>query len=216
MQEKKPGKIDTGKLVIIGTAAVVVLTTAIYLIYRYEPTIILSEYLSSHIHPTLFLFLMLLLPLVGVPITIFLVLVGIKFGIVQGLLLSSLIMAFHMAVTYYLVHSFLRRWVEVLLKPFNLSIPKFDDDKKRWPAVIFMLIPGLPYAAKNNLLAMAELGFIPYMVINWTAQFGLSIPFIVLGGALMEMDLKILITALALLLAGYLLQHFLRKKYGNL
>ncbi|MDF1578594.1 MAG: hypothetical protein P1P81_09160 [Desulfobulbales bacterium] len=215
MAEKKPGKIQTGRAALAGGAALVLLVVAIYLIYRYEPAVALGEYLASRINPVIFLALMLVLPVVGIPITIFLVLVGIKFGIVQGLLLSAAIMPCHMALTYYLVHSFLRKWISALLKPYNVSIPKLKGRENRLRALIFMLIPGLPYAVKNNLLALAEVGFVPYMIINWLAQFGLSIPFIILGGAVMEMDRKILTAAVALLLAGYLSQAYLRKKYGN-
>jgi len=216
MRGKKPEKINISKVVMAGTAAIVILTTVIYILYNYEPTVVLKEYLSSRGHPAIFLFLMLVLPIVGVPITIFLVLVGIKFGIVYGLLASAVTMFCHMAVTYYLVHFSLRKWITVLLKPYNVSVPKLSGKKHRLHAFIFMLIPGVPYAVKNNLLALAKMPFVPYMIINWTAQFGLSIPFIILGGAVMKMDLKILITALALLAGGYLLQYYLRKKYGNL
>jgi uncharacterized membrane protein YdjX (TVP38/TMEM64 family) len=215
MQEKKPEKINLRKAAIAGTAVIILLATAAYIIHYYEPSLILTEYLSRRIHPGIFITLMLVLPLLGVPIGIFLVLVGIKFGIVQGLLLSALIMPCHMALTYYLVHSFLRNWITTLLKPYKVSIPKLRNDQNRWHAFVFMLIPGLPYVAKNNLLALAEMPFVPYMVINWTAQFGLSIPFIILGSAIMEMDLRFLIAALTLLLGGYLLQLYIRKKYGN-
>jgi uncharacterized membrane protein YdjX (TVP38/TMEM64 family) len=215
MSERKPARINLKKALIAGTAGVLLVAAVIYLIYRYEPAAILAEYLARGIHPGLFLFMMLILPLLGVPITIFLVLVGIKFGIVQGVLLSAVIMLGHMAITYYLVHSFMRKWITALLKHYNVSIPKLKDDKNRGHAFIFMLIPGPPYVVKNNLLALAEVGFVPYMIINWTAQFGLSIPFIILGGGVMEMDPKILMAAVALLLAGYLLVYCLRKKYGN-
>ncbi len=215
MQKKKPEKIKTGKLVMAGTAGIVLLTAALYLVYHYELANILKEYLSQRMPPGIFLFLMLVLPLVGVPISIFLVLVGIKFGIVEGALLSAVIMCCHMAITYYLVHSFMRKWLTSLLAHYNLPVPKLRGDKKRRHAFIFMLIPGLPYTVKNYVLALAEIGFAPYMTINWTAQFGLSLPFIILGSAVMEMNLKILMMAIALLSAGYLLQYYLRKKYGN-
>jgi uncharacterized membrane protein YdjX (TVP38/TMEM64 family) len=215
MQEKKPEKINLRKAAAAGTAVIIMVTTAVYIFHYYDPSLILTEYLSRRIHPGIFISLMLILPLLGVPLSIFLVLVGIKFGIVPGLLLSAVIMLCHMALTYYLVHSFLRNWITTLLKPYKVSIPKLRNDRNRWHAFVFMLIPGLPYVAKNNLLALAEMPFVPYMAINWTAQFGLSIPFIILGSAIMEMDLTILIAALTLLLGGYLLQFYLRKKYGN-
>ncbi len=189
------------------------LATAFYLMHSHNLLVILKEYLESNINPVFFLFLMLILPIVGVPLSFFLVLVGMKFGTVEGVLLSAALMLCHMAATYFLIHSFLRKWIYILLKFFHIPIPETKGDHNKWHAFIFMLIPGLPYAVKNNLLALTGMPLLPYLTINWTAQFGLSIPLIVLGSAVMEMNLAILGIALALLLAAYLLQYFLRKKY---
>ncbi|MBM9604965.1 TVP38/TMEM64 family protein [Desulfopila inferna] len=189
------------------------LATAFYLIHSHNLLVILKEYLESNINPVFFLLLMLILPIVGVPLSFFLVLVGMKFGTAEGVLLSAAVMLFHMAATYFLIHSFLRKWIYALLKFFHIPVPEIKGDHNKWHAFIFMLIPGLPYAVKNNLLAMTGMPLLPYLTINWVAQFGLSIPLIILGSAVMEMNLAILGIALALLLAAYLLQYFLRKKY---
>jgi uncharacterized membrane protein YdjX (TVP38/TMEM64 family) len=172
----------------------------------------MRSYLESHIHPGIFIALMLILPIVGAPISVFLVLVGMKFGIVEGILLSAVLMFLHMAITYYLVHSFFRSWITRLLKSYNMIIPDIGNSYNRWHALAFMLIPGLPYAVKNNLLALGGIPFTPYMVINWTAQFGLSIPLIILGGAVIEMNLSILGIAIVLLLASLLLKYSMRKR----
>ena len=214
MNEKKSG-LNIRQLTITGTILIVALAVGIYVVYKYDPAETLKTYLESGVHPAVFLSLMLVLPLLGVPISIFLVLIGMKFGIVAGLFLSAVIMFCHMAITYYLVHTFMRQWIVKMLAPYKVSIPRLREDKNRWHAFFFMLIPGLPYIAKNNLLALAEVPFVSYMTINWTAQYGLSIPMIILGGAILEMNLKILSIAVALILAGYLLQHYLRKKYRN-
>lgn len=214
MPEKKEKKITLRTLTIAGTAAVVLLACIIYVVYNFEPATALQRYLESHVHPAVFLALMLVLPLIGAPISIFLVLIGIKFGIVEGMLLSAGIMFCHMAVTHYLTHTFLRRWIINLLEPYSVTLPKLKADTSHRHAFIFMLIPGLPYAVKNNLLALTDLPFIPYMTINWIAQYGVSFPFIILGGAILTMDLRILMIALTLLLGGYLLRQFLRKKQG--
>lgn len=215
MNKKKDKKFNIQRMTITGTTIIILLASLLYIINYYEAPAMLKQYLESCIHPAIFISLMLILPLMGVPISIFLILVGIKFGAIEGILLSAVAMLWHMAVTYFLVHSFLRKRLTALLQPYNVSIPKLKNGKNRWPAFIFMLIPGLPYAVKNYLLAMAEVGFVPYMFINWTAQFGISIPFIILGSAVLKMNLSMLMSALFLFLAGYLIQHYLRKKFST-
>lgn len=78
---------------------------------------------------------------------------------------------------------------------------------------IFMLFPGLPYSIKNYLLAMSGLSFLEYVIIGWVAQFSLSIPFILLGRAVIKMAPLFLGIALALVLLGFVGQNFLRRRY---
>lgn len=214
MHDTKSRKTSIARLVILGTALAILLILSAYVIYQHEPSAVLKHYLESRISPALFLFLMLFLPILGVPISIFLVMIGMKFGIVEGTLLSALVMLLHMVFTYYLVHSFLRAWITSLLRYCNIPIP---PETKKPPshrhAIIFMLIPGLPYVAKNNLLALAGLSFVPYLLINWTTQFALSVPLILLGGAVTETNLSVLAVALTLVLGSYILQRYIRQKY---
>jgi uncharacterized membrane protein YdjX (TVP38/TMEM64 family) len=211
MQENRVKNISS--LVIKGGLLAIPLMAAIYTIYTYDLLVLLKTYLESGINPVVFLLLMAILPIVGAPISFFLVLVGMKFGTIEGILLSAFIMLFHMVATYFLVRTFLGKWIFGLLGSMKVTLPKGDHNK--WHAFIFMLIPGLPYVAKNYLLALTGMPLTPYLITNWTAQFGLCIPLIILGSAVMEMDLSILGIAFTLLLAGYLLQHYVRKKYGK-
>lgn len=204
-----------GRPTIIGVVLVMMLIAGGYALYRFDVSGILRSILESHIHPAVFIALMAFLPVLGAPINPFLVLVGMKFGIVEGILLSAVLMFFHMAATYFLVHSFLHDWVSRLLQRFKVSMPTILRDYTLWQVVIFMIVPGVPYAIKNNLLALAGYRFTPYMAINWLTQYGHGIPMIILGGAVIKMDLTIMGIAFLLLLAGYLLQQYVRKKIAS-
>ena len=203
----------SGRTAVIGGLLVILLIACAYLFYSLDVSGMLKSYLESHIHPAVFIALMAILPVLGAPIVVFLVLVGMKFGIVAGILLSAVLMFFHLAVTYYLVHSFLRDWISRLLRRFNVSVPIMGVDYGTWHAVIFAIVPGVPYAVKNNLMALAGVPFVPYMVINWTIHYGMGIPYIVLGSAAIEMDLAILGIGVVLLLVGWFLLHCVRKKF---
>lgn len=184
------------------------------LLHHFDLSGILKDYLSSHVPPAVFIVLMAILPILGAPIAVFLLLVGMKFGVAAGILLSAVLMAFHMAVTYYLVHFLLADRIARLLQHFKVSMPTILRNYTTWQVVIFMLVPGVPYAIKNNLLALAGYRFAPYMAINWSTQYGHGIPLIIMGGAVMEMNLAILGIALLLLLIFSLVQRHLRKKFS--
>ena len=171
----------------------------------------LWHFLEQRVNPLLFITLMLILPIFGVPLTPFLLLAGIKFGLALGMLLSATAMLGHMVVVYYLVHSFLRKWIIALLHRLHIAVPEQHAPPGWWPATLFMLIPGLPYAVKNTLLALSRLPFVPYLAINWTTQFSLSLPFILFGGAVVEMDYTLLAAAFGLALGGAVLLYFLNR-----
>jgi uncharacterized membrane protein YdjX (TVP38/TMEM64 family) len=173
----------------------------------------LWDFLERRVNPLLFITLMLILPIFGVPLTPFLLLAGIKFGLVEGMLLSAAAMLGHMVVVYYLVHSFLRRWIIALLHRLHIAVPEQQAPPGWWPAALFMLIPGLPYAVKNTLLALSAMPFVPYLAINWATQFSLSLPFILFGGAVVEMNYTLLTGAAGLAFCGYLLLFSLNRKF---
>jgi len=196
-------------------AAGTLLLIVVILYHQGETLLSLHGYLQDRVNPYVFLLLMLILPIIGVPFSIFLLLVGLKFGIPGGLFFTGLLMGLHMICTYYIVHSFLRRWIITLLK--RLKFPAYGSKStlNTWHLVIFMLIPGLPYAAKNNLLALSGIAFKRYLIINWATQFPMSIPLVLAGAAVIEMNpLTISIVALLLVLVVFL-QQYARKKFGD-
>lgn len=199
---------------VIGGLLVILLIAGGVLVHHFNLTGLLKDYLTSHVPPALFLVLMAILPILGAPIAVFLVLVGMKFGVGAGILLSAVLMAFHMAVTYFLVNFLLADRIARMLQYFKVSTPTLLRNYTTWQAVIFMLVPGVPYAIKNHLLALAGYRFAPYMAINWSTQYGHGIPLIIMGGAVMEMNLAILGIALLLLLIFSLVQQYLRKKFS--
>lgn len=204
----------TRKHVVISLTLLMLLATIFFVLKEPEPLQSLHDYLQYRVNPYVFLLLMLLLPIVGVPISVFLVLVGMKFDVAGGLFFSALLMSFHMVCTYYLVHSFLRDWIIKWLKSLNL-LPFAAErvSPSRWHLFLFMLVPGLPYAVKNNLLALSGIPFGPYLLINWTAQFGLSIPLVLAGTAVMDMDPAIIASAVFMLIIILLLQRYAKQKY---
>jgi uncharacterized membrane protein YdjX (TVP38/TMEM64 family) len=160
-----------------------------------------------------FLLLMLVLPIFGVSIVLFLVFVGIKFGTLGGLLISGLFMLFHMLVAYLVSHSILRPYIDRFLGEHHWARPRLPPDKKLLYAILFAAIPGLPYAVKNYLLALAGLPFWRYLLVCWTVQLAMGIPFVVLGEAIRSKHAGVLFAAAAILAGVLWIGSRLRRKF---
>lgn len=163
--------------------------------------------------PLLFIGLMAVLPIFGVTIIIFLVFIGIKFGTMPGILISGLLMLFHMLVAYLISHSFLRPQIDRFIGDHHWSRPKMPAGKKDLYAFLFIAIPGLPYAVKNYLLALSGLPFLHYLVICWSVQLVMGIPFIVLGEAAKLGHGGTVAIAAAMLASGFLVVRWLRREF---
>ncbi len=203
------------KAIILISVLVLCVAAGIYIVAYHDPVQALEMYLKEQIHPLVFLCFMAVLPIIGAPISIFLVLVGIQFGLVTGIAVTAVCMAFHMAASYYLANSFLYKWLAALLRLFNITLPNFVGRLNKRTAFVFMLIPGVPYVVKNNVLALSKMDFSTYMLINWTAQFGMSIPLIIVGRAVVDLNIYVMAAAAALLLLLYLIQYLAKRRYAQ-
>jgi len=208
-------KTDIRKITFFWSGFLVAAAVVLYLFLFHNPTSMLYSYLNNRASGYTFLLLMAILPLAGFPISIFLILVGMIFGLTGGIILTGLLMLFHVFVTYYLVHSLFRPQVIRLLRRFNVKIPKLPHRGGKRLSFIFMIIPGPPYAVKNYLLALAGLNLKPYILISWIAQFGTSIPFIILGKGVAELNPAILVIAVSILLLSFIGQYYLQKRYNS-
>lgn len=208
---------DTIRIIKNITLFLIVLTVAgsfvLYTVFSYNPAHHLYTYLQNDANASVFVVLMALLPLAGLPISVFLVLIGMMFGIPAGIGITAIVMFFHVLATYYLVHSFVRPLLLGFLNRFELKIPRLPRERRKRIGFAFMILPGIPYSLKNYLLALAEMPFRPYVIISWSVQFIMSIPFIVLGRGVVELDPIILILAAVLIVTGLTIQYRLRKRY---
>lgn len=165
--------------------------------------------------PLLFIALMSFLPSLGFPISVFMVLLGLKFGIAGGLLIAALLIPIHMLISYLITHSFLRHLIYKALKLMNYNLPTVPADKIVPFTLIFMGIPGPPYALKNYILALSGVPFRYYLGLGWPINFLLGIPLVGLGGSAIRMNTTFFVIFFVLLLTGFFLVRWLRKKYAS-
>lgn len=207
-------KLCNRRVLFLWGALILVAVITLYLLDSHEPLQMLHDFLEHRVSPSLFLFLMLTLPVFGIPISIFLVLAGVKFGALYGLVCTALLMLLHMAATFHIANSFLDRWIIAILRSLNITMPPRSPEPNRVHAFLFVVFPGIPYALKNYLLSLSGLRFVPYMLINWTAQFVQAVPFVIAGEAVFQLDPVLLAVAAALVLCSFIVQRYVQRKFG--
>jgi uncharacterized membrane protein YdjX (TVP38/TMEM64 family) len=198
-------------LLILITAAIII-SGAIYITWRYDTFGWLQYLVNEKPPPALFVALMALLPCIGFPIVIFLVLAGVKFGLVGGVLVATITLPLHLLVSFFLGHSVLRPRLERLLKKQKYPLPEIPQTRVVPFLILFVGIPSLPYAVKNYLLGLADIPFRYYFGISLPLNLLLSVPVIGLGEAAAEINPWLLLLSAAILLSGYLVFVVLMKK----
>ena len=210
-------KLSKSTITAAAIATLVLLVGAAYLLTHYD-VLALNETTATAIGQNtpapLFIVLMIILPIFGVPISIFLVLAGIKFGAAGGLALVAVVMPIHFLTAYFLV-KFAREPVEKFLNRFHYKIPQVPPSKQIRYCFLLVALPGLPYAVKNYLPPIVGVPFGPYFLMNLACQYLGCLPMVVMGGALTEMNFKLIVVGIAIFAVLYLLISYLEKKYSD-
>lgn len=108
---------------------------------------------------------MAVLPLFGFPILPVYLVAGARFGPVGGGLVVAGVTAVHLAGTYWIARSILRRPLERLLARWHAHLPEIPRDEQPAVALIAALVPGFPYVIRNYLLAVAGVRLRVYLPI---------------------------------------------------
>lgn len=114
--------------------------------------------------PVWFVASFLILPLFGFPISILLVLAGVKFGLWGGMGLAAAGILLHNMLAYHLVHRWFHARFKNWLEKSGHSIPDMKGQNQVWFTALFATIHGPPYALKLYLLALTD---VPFMIYFW-------------------------------------------------
>ncbi|RJP41676.1 MAG: hypothetical protein C4548_09045 [Desulfobacteraceae bacterium] len=188
----------------------------LYFLFHFDLYHQVTSVVNERTPAGLFIGLMLVLPMAGVPMSIFLFLLGIKFGIGYGLLILEIIMPLQLLVAYGVVRFFRSPVEKYLVVKKGYQIPRIPPDRVLVFSVLFLFIPGLPYAVKIYLLPLAAVPFRYCFWLNWGIQGTLSIPFVLLGKSAADMNAVLFGLTLALCLVLVLVLKWARKRYGEL
>jgi len=201
-------------LLLVSVLAMLVL--AFYWLVRLNLIQQITALINKNTPTTLFILLMLLLPLVGAPLSLFIFVLGVKFGVGYGILLLVLIMPFHILVAYGIARNLRQPIRNYLMNRRNFRIPEIPEEKMAWFSFLFLAVPLLPYAAKNYALPLTGAPFRYCVWMNWGIQGSLSIPFVVLGKSAADMNLLLFGITLAVLAVLFVVLRRLRQRYESL
>lgn len=174
----------------------------------------LIDAVNTELSSPLFIGLMILLPILGFPISILLTLNGIKFGITSAIVLWLVVLPIHTFIGYAASRYFRPMLIKLLNTTLNWSIPAVPKHHEAMFSFLFLAIPGIPYAGKNYLLPLAGVSLRYCVLMNCIVQGALGLPFIILGKSGASMDPTLFSIALVVFILFYLLLRWLKKKYA--
>ncbi len=157
----------------------------------------------------------LILPLLGFPLGIFLVLAGVRFGFAGGMAISSVAIIFHHVAAFRIAHGWFRDPVRHWLDRAGYAIPPIRQKHRTGFTALTAIVRGPPFFAKLYLLALTDIPFRIYFLVGVPIYILFSLVPVGAGAALMNFDptwISVLIgIATLLLLAGL----WLRRRYAG-
>lgn len=145
----------------------------------------------------LFLLAVLILPLLGLPLSAFCLMAGAKFGIVWGLAAIGGAMLIQQLLCFWLMHSYFRERLYRLISRRSFRVPRLTPEQQLTWGVSTVAIPILPYMLKNIVLAAGQLSLWQYLLVAWPIQMLFSFPFVALTGAVRKQDTALIWIAAA-------------------
>lgn len=139
--------------------------------------------------PTVVFFaLTIILPLLGAPLSIFLLAVGVRYGLIAGLAVTAIIILVQHAIVFVLTHSSLKPFLERLMSRWKGVMPSVQTPRAVPFYIIFSLTPGPPFWLKLYFLAFTEKRMIHYMGLGVVLHVLQAVPFVGLGAAAFDLN----------------------------
>jgi len=152
--------------------------------------------------PVVVFVLMATLPIAGFSVSVTYLVAGLKFGPVLGGVAVAGATAVHLLATYWICQTMLRGPIERMLKRRGHALPHVPEGESVSVAAMAVLVPGLPYVARNLLLALTDVPLRVYFWVCLPLYVARSYVTILLGDLGMEPDRR----TFAILAAVYVLK----------
>lgn len=131
-----------------------------------------------------YLLAFIVLPAVGMPLTLFYITVGAVVGeVVPSLLLAWLCVLCNMALCYALTRGVLQPVIASLVHRRGMEIPQIPT-RAEWKFIVMLRASPLPWVFQNYILALAGARLVPYLFLSILVQGAIGAGMIIVGGSL--------------------------------
>jgi uncharacterized membrane protein YdjX (TVP38/TMEM64 family) len=154
----------------------------------------------------------LVLPLLGFPLSVFLVLAGLRFGLGWGMVVTTACIFFHHYIGYWIAHGYLKTKILRYAKQKGHTVPKVGEDSPVWFTVLFVSVHGPPYAFKLYLLALTEVPFSIFCYVGAPVYIIFCLLPVGAAAAAVHMDVTWVYIAVAVVSAGAIAWKYWRKR----
>ncbi|WP_035609222.1 VTT domain-containing protein [Haloferula sp. BvORR071] len=202
-----------GKLV----SAVLLMALAAWFVWNHRADLSRENLVARgrEFHAAWFIAAFFILPVIGFPVNVLLLLAGVRFGLPGGMALAAGGTFFHHFAVYRICHGWLREKVQRRLEKAGRKIPSIKDEHRILLTSLFAAIHGPPYAAKLYLLALTDVPFRIYFWVSAPIYILFCLVPVGAGSAVTDFSPKWLYAMTALSMAILLVGFWLKKRFGN-
>jgi uncharacterized membrane protein YdjX (TVP38/TMEM64 family) len=169
--------------------------------------------------PLVFFAAMALLPAVGAPISVFILMAGPAFGpqLGRGGVLAACAASNLLSISlgYWLARRWLRPWLQKFVERSGHKVPQVAREDQFEVTLLLRITPGPPFFLQNFLLGLAEIPFLRYLAVSWTLVMMNTTGLVIFGGALANGKGREAVFGISLFAAALLLIHILRRHYAK-
>lgn len=161
----------------------------------------------------IFIAAFMVLPLLGFPISIFLLLIGIRFGLGWGLLITTVGIFWHNVAAYWIAHGLFRDRVRDWFKRKGYEIPPVSKKHQGWFTALFAAVHGPPYFVKLYVLALTDIPLRTYVWFGATTYLLFAIPPLAFGHAFTDMGMGWLAVIVLIGVGTMVIGRWVKKRY---
>lgn len=132
---------------------------------------------------------LVLLPLVGMPVSPLWILAGVIFGNAKGIALCIGSLGFNFALGYWMARSLMRAPIERWLAARGKSVPAIPPEDEWLWIVLLRSTPGVPLFVQNYMLGLARVRFGLYLLLSFPIQIVYVTAFVMVGESLVTSSL---------------------------
>jgi len=118
------------------------------------------------LNSALVLLLCATLPILGFPISVVYLVLGVRFGPYVGFCIVGAITGLHLLGTHAIANSFLRKPLERWLASRKHRVPEVPKGEGAAIVVVAILVPVLPYFIRNYVLALSGIPLRTYLLVG--------------------------------------------------